>query len=357
MKQGKTLTELAQEIERIQENKRDFMVPTSKLSMNDNAKLEFMNGEAHSFELNNWSAGQVASFTNIPKMYFNRIRSENPELLAKNVNHGLAKVVHDTKDKGRLVRTIDGKMRAFLSSSYRMLESHDLLETTLPILIDNKFEVLSSEITDRRLYLKTSSPKLTTEIQKGDVVQYGVMISTSDVGAGALKIEPYFTRLVCLNGMIMQSKFKQAHLGQSRYERNVQELLTDRTKELNDVAFFATVRDYLFSTMQPQVFEKEINKMREAVGAPITNYDLEQVVELSMNRVGIRNETAKKGILHALASGNEGAGLNKWGLANSFTKAAQMEELDYETSTELERAGGDIIELTQKDWRRIAEIA
>jgi hypothetical protein len=71
----------------------------------------------------------------------------------------------------------------------------------------------------------------------------------------------------------------------------------------------------------------------------------------------VNGENVRKGILHALASGNEGAGLTKWGLANSFTRAAQLDDLDYDTATELERAGGQIIEMGKSEWHRIAEAA
>ncbi len=327
MKQGKSLQELAAELTRIQESKKDFIVPTSKLHMTPDAQISF-EGAKTDFTLNNWSGGQVASYTDIPKAYFDRIKDENPKLLADNVNHGLEQIVKAApkgKPDGRLVRVLDGKVRGFLSGRYRMLDAHDLLEATLPTLIKNNFEVLSSEVTERRLYLKTSTPKVQGEVKKGDVVQYGVMISTSDVGAGSLRIEPFITRLVCMNGMVMETNFRKAHLGRNTIEAQVTEFLSDNTKKLNDAAFFATVQDYLVGTMRPEIFEKEINKLREAANMPIKNFDLEQVVELTMDAVGVKGENTKKSILHALASGNEGAGLTKWGLINSFTRAAQDE--------------------------------
>lgn len=183
------------------------------------------------------------------------------------------------------------------------------------------------------------------------------MISTSDVGAGSLRVEPFITRLVCLNGMVSDSNFRKAHLGTNNYQEDVQELLSDSTKELNDQAFFATVRDYLNATMRPEMFEREVNKMREAAKLEIKNFDLDKVVELSMNEVGVRGEGTKKSILSWLARGNEGAGLTKWGLVNSYTRAAQDDSLDYDQATELERAGGAILDLKPSQWKRIAETA
>lgn len=357
MKTGKTLTELAVELERIQKNKRDYIVPTAKLTMTDDAKLNFVNGESKDYDLTDWSNTQVATYSDIPKQYFDRIKKENPKLLADSVNHGLKKAAESSDKEARLVRTIDGKIRGFLSSRYRTLDAHDLLENTLPTLIGHNFNVLSSEVTDKRLYLKTVTPKVEGEVKKGDVIQYGVMLSTSDVGAGSLRVEPFFYRLACLNGAVMETKFRKAHLGSNNFERHVQEVLTNETKQLNDRAFFATVRDYLESTMRPENFERELNKMREAADRKIENFDLEKVIELTMNEVGVKGETHKKGLLAALASGNEGAGLTQWGLMNSFSRYAQDESLDYDTSTDFERASGAVLELNKTQWQRIAVTA
>jgi len=353
MKTGKTLTELAQELERIQSTKKDFIAPVAKMRMDDAGKVILQNGQDHAFDLNNWSAGQVAGFADIPKSYFDRIRGENTKLLADNVNHAFSKL----RDQKRLVRTLDGNVRGFLSNSYRMLDAHDLLEATLPVLLNNRFEPISTEITEKRLYLKCATARIQGEVQKGDVVQYGVMLSTSDVGAGALRVEPFFYRLACLNGAIMETKFRKAHLGSRREEKDVFEIMSDKTKALNDMAFYATVKDYLLSTMRPDVFQAEIEKMRQSTQDKITNFDLEEVVELAMDYTKTSGEHVKQSVLKALASGNEGAGLTRWGLVNSFTRAAQDDQFDYDTATDLERAGGSILELDQSQWKRIAEVA
>ena len=79
------------------------------------------------------------------------------------------------------------------------------------------------------------------------------------------------------------------------------------------------------------------------------------MVELAASHVGVTNEKSKQSMLAYLANGADGAGLTKWGLANAFTFAAQSEDIDYDTATDLERAGSTIIELAPRDWSRIAE--
>lgn len=357
---GKTLNELASELTRIADNKRDFRVPLSKLeavvdnSTKDQVALTFPTASA-AYPLNQWAGGQVADFTDIPKLYFKRLGEENPELLTRNINHGLTKVQRTNENSTRLVRTIDNRVRGFLSNRFLILDSHDILEAALPLLVDKEFQVTSCEVTETRMYLKTATPRIQGEVKTGDVVSYGVMISSSDVGAGSIRVEPYFLRLWCLNGAVMETKFRRAHLGRSTSEREVQEILTAETRSLSNQALLGTIRDYLSHTMKPEIFNTAMDRMRDAAKREIKNFDLEEVVEVTMSTVGVSGKNVRDGIVQALADGNQNAGLTQWGLMNSFTAAAKMPSIDYDTATDLERAGGQILNLTKTQWTRIAE--
>lgn len=361
MKSGKTLTELAQALEDIQKNAKDFVVPTEKLSMDKDSNLVFANGDGKNKQLEPtaYAHGQLASYTGVPKQYYDKLKAESPTLLSLNVNHGLEQQAQKTSRNGspenRMVRTIGGKVRAVLSSSYRRLDSYDLAQTVLPVLVENKFQVVSSEITETRMYLKALTPKVTAEVKTGDVVQFGLMISNSDVGAGTFRVEPLIFRLICQNGMITNTTIKKFHLGKNMAGDDVQELLTQQTLQLTDQAFFAQVRDVVIASMTPQMFEAEVNKLREAAQLPIRNFDIPQVVELSMKAVGVDGEGIKQNIIQYLANGADGAGLTKWGLANGFTYAAQQNEVSYDDSIQLERAGAKVIELHPGQWKKIAE--
>ncbi len=357
---GRDLVSLAQALAAQKENSRDLVIPTQKLEMSQDGKLGFVNGTDQFFDLNNWSRSQLSGYTAIPKQYFDRISEENKPLLADMVNHSLIKTSLQAKEEGksesRMLRTVGPTIRALVSGKFRRLDAFDLLNETLPILLDNQFEPISCELTEKRVYVKAVTKKITSEVKVNDPVQFGVMFSTSDVGAGSLALEPFIYRLVCLNGMVTESTIKKRHIGRNQASDNIEELLSQSTLELGDRAFFAQLRDVLTASMKPEVFEREVNKMRKAADIPIKNFDLENVVELAMRSMSITGDNTKKSILDSLASGNQGAGLTMWGLANSFTAAAKAEHLDYDQSVELERAGGEIINLNANQWKHIAEI-
>jgi hypothetical protein len=357
MKTGKSLTELAKTLEDIKAKGRDFMVPTTQLKMNPDLTLSF---PGLTVESNDYAKGQIASYAGVPKAYFDKLQTENKELLSRNVNHGFVRQADSRvggKPEARMVRTYDNKVRALLSSSYRRLDSYDLCNELLPMLADNRMEVDSSEITESRLYLKALMPKLKTEVKQGDVVQYGIMISNSDVGAGAVRVEPLIYRLVCKNGMIASTSIRKFHAGRNMAGDDIQELLSASTQKLTDAAFWAQVRDIVAASMRPEVFEAEVDRLRVAAGLKITNFALPEVVEMTMKAVGVSGEGVKNSIVGYLANGADGAGLTQWGLVNGFTYAAQMDALNYDQSVELERAGSKVLELKGNAWKRIAEAA
>lgn len=380
MKQGKSLVELAQELTRMKNSAKDFVVPTERLHAvvdvhapdnklpvagsaptqpRSRLALAFENGRTHHYGLNTWSMNQLGQYVDVPQGYLQRIAGENPKLAADSVNHGLEKIAKETRrttgvPEARLLRTLDGNVRGLLSSRYRILDAHDMLEAVFPVLQDKGMSVASSEITEKRLFIKALSSRLRSEVKVGDVVQYGLVISTSDVGAGSVRVEPLIYRLSCQNGMISTTAIRRFHIGKNEADNEVRELLSDKTRELSDQAFWMQVRDVVVGSMRPENFEKEVDKLRLAANLEIKNFDLPRVVELTMKAVNITGEDKKNSILAALASGNEGAGLTQWGLINSFTRAAQDDKFSYEDSIEMERAAGQIIELPRKSWEHIA---
>lgn len=360
MKTGKTLTELAQSLQAINDSKRDFIVPTEKLKASESEgklNLGFTNGENHNFELNSYTSGQVANYTKIPTQYFRRLESENPSLLANNINHGMENNPNDH----RMLRTINTtgttKIRGFVSDKYRTLDSYDLLASIFPTFEKHGLNVISSEITDKRMYIHALSPKLKSDVGLNDPVQYGITISNSDVGAGSIRVEPMIYRLVCLNGMISNTAMRKYHVGRSKADTDIYELLTDTTKQLDDDVFWRKVKDLIEASLVQERFNMEVAKIRDAGKEEIQANDPLKVVEISMKATGITGQNKSDAIIKALASGNQGAGYTKWGLVNSFTAAANSDKFTYEDSIELQRAGGKILELNKKDWASISAIA
>lgn len=289
--------------------------------------------------------GQLATYTDIPRKYYERMRVEAPELLAENVNKWL-----ETKQERRMIRTLDGKGRAMLSSRYRRLDHIDLMESVLPALENEDIQIESCDVTDKKLYLKAVFPRLEGEVKTGDVVQSGIVVSNSEIGSGSVQVQPLVYRLACLNGMILpDSSLRRMHIGRDHFEgQDVSALLSDRTLQANDTAFWLTVHDVIKSTLNATLFKDQLDKLREAAGMPIER-QVDEVVELTAKHFSLSDTMRGSVLTHLIKNGD----LSKWGLANAVTATANDAET-YEDATFLESVGGHIIELSPVDWRRIA---
>jgi len=352
MKAGRSLQAIAQELERQIETRKDFVAPTEALSIvaDTDVRLAGLNGDP--LDIKPYAHRQIAEEVGIPAKYYDRMREAAPALLAQNVNHWF-----HAEPKRRLVRTLDHDVRAFLSDRYRPLDNYDLAEVVLPTLQQTGCRVESAELTDTRLYIKAILPSLELEVrgsrQRGDVVQAGIVISNSEVGAGAVRIEPLIFRLVCLNGAIAQdAALRKYHVGKlAELEAGVREMLTTETRRADDRAFWLKVRDVVKAAFDRDVFARIVARMSETTGQRIEG-DVQKVVEVTTVKFGLAERVGKSVLSHLI----EGGDLSRWGLANAITRASQDVD-DYDEATALERVGGKVIELAPSEWQDLSTAA
>lgn len=372
MKTGRSLTELAAELERQLDTRKDYRAPQSAIKMEiaaDNSAdsdtiravpiIRGINGGP--LGVTEYAHGQFASHLNIPKVYYDRMRVQEPELLASNVNAWLE---HDGNQK-RLIRTLDGRVRAFLSAKYRTLDCYDLLKISLPALKEARAQVISSEITETRFYLKAIFPDLCANVPEGtslgeghariDSVIASVIISNSEVGAGSLRVEAGCFKTKCTNLAIFDgSAMRKYHIGRSSVAEldAAVECFSDETKKADDAAFWMKVRDVVASSCNKEAFTAQVEKMKAAAFDRIESPDLPKVVEVTRKRLGL-GDGLQNDLLKRLIEGQD---LTRWGLLNAVTRTAE-DQKDYDVATDLERAGGKILELPKTEWQTIATAA
>jgi len=374
MKTGKTLQELAIEIERQRDAKRDYIAPTSKMEMVGLGRVRLGGAPSdlplatvvplapqaapQGMAMNSLAHGQLAEYTGIPKPYYDRMLAEDPDLLAGNVNTWLHK-----KSESRMVRTLDGRVRAILSDRYRPMENADLAEAVLPVLLEQDLFVVSCEITERRMYIKAFDRRIEREIKfKGtdaahtflkDVVFPAITISNSEVGSGALQIAAGLYTGGCTNfAAFSDSRMRKYHVGGKAADSSeVYAMYTDATKRLTDAALWAQTRDVVKSAFDLARFEELVGRVQETAQQPIDG-DVVKVIDLTGEKFGFSKDE-KSSILRHLISGGD---LSRYGLFNAVTRAA--EDLpDYERASEFERIGGRVIELPQSEWKVLAKAA
>lgn len=352
MKAGISLTEMAVELERQQQTKKDFVATNAAVEMTPDANLALKN--TGTFEVTPHAHDQLATYLNIPRPYYDRLRANDPALLAANVNRWL----HDkaTATESRMVRTLDNRARAFLSGRYRPLDNHDLIEAVLPVLMEDKqLRVESTALTETRMYIKAVTARLTAEVKVGDVVQAGIAISNSEIGVGMVKVEPLVFTLRCLNGMIaIDSSLRKYHVGRNHGngDGDVSEFFRDETRQLDDRAFFMKVQDVVRAAFNEVLFNRLVDKLRGATDDRVTG-DPVKVVEVTAKKFNLNDDVRGSVLRHLI----EGRDLSRYGLLNAVTAASQEDTVDYEQATAMERLGGEILELPKTDWKVLAEAA
>lgn len=341
MKQGmKSIENLYGELIRQHEARMDLIANTRSLSVSTENGIStlsiFTDKDIYNFKVTDIAHRQIADRLGIPFKYYERMMNEYPKLLDENVNSWLK-----FKAEKRMLRTLDGKLRAFLSNRYRRLDNLELVDHILPVIAQMKnCSIASCDITETHLYLKVINKSMKAEITEGDIVQAGFVVSNSEIGLGALKVEPLVYRLVCKNGMISKDyAHKKYHTGRNVEDTdNAYELYSDETLKADDKAYFMKVQDIISAAVDETKFMLTVDKMRQAKSIKTGDNPVETVEVLGDKYLLNKNERASV-LRHFIMDGN----FSQFGLVNAVTRTSQDVE-DYNRATELERIGGTILE-------------
>lgn len=355
MKEGLSLEEMAAEITRQSKLKEDYLVDTRSLQMepyDSQVYLHMFDGKTEPVEpmqVNTIAHRQLGTHLKIPASYYDRMLAEKPELLAANVNawfqHAPSK---------RLLRTMGGTARAFLSNRYRRIDNLEIAQAVLPIIgrmEGARFE--SCQITDSRMYMKVVNPRLEAEVVPGDIVQAGVIISNSETGMGAVSIQPLVYRLVCSNGMIVNdAQTRRNHVGRVNDMEESFQLYSEKTLAADDKAFILKIQDTVRAAVEEARFSQVVGMMQDAAKAEMNTKDVPGIVKLASREFHITDDEGE-GILQHLIEGKD---LTLYGLSNAVTRHSQDVE-SYDRATQLESIGYNILSMPARQWNRINQAA
>lgn len=352
MKSGISLVEMAQEIQRQNDLKADYMLDTRSLRLEPFGGGLYLNAYDQSgdyavepLEVNAIAHRQIGTHLKIPAAYYDKMLEEYPELLAQNVNAWFQR-----EPAVRMVRTIDGTARAFLSNRYRRIDNLDIAGIVLPVLQEMEgmhFE--SCQLTDSRMYIKVVNPRLQADVVPGDVVQAGVIISNSETGLGSVTIQPLIYRLVCSNGMVINdAKTRRNHVGRAATSDEDFSIYSNETLLADDHAFVLKIKDTVRAAISEARFAQAVSRMRESTEAMLDTKQLPAIVKLASSSFGI-TEDESNGVLEHLITGGD---FSLYGLANAVTRFSQDVE-SYDRATKLEEIGYSVMTMSPALFRQM----
>lgn len=362
MKTGKSLQELAAEIERRAQAKKDLLAPTSKILMDGNAVPRLCIGD-QIFGINQIAHDQIGDYIGIPTKYYRHMQANEPLLLANNVNTWMGK-----KGEKRLLRTLDGTARGLLSDKYRPLENEELAEAVLPVIQELDLDVMSAEITDRRFYLKVVDKSVTRELAKiggqfGDgrhniikmrVASPAITISNSEVGMGALSVLAGLYDGFCSNmATFGERSMRKYHVG-AKHEmmagQEIYSILSNEARAATDKALWLQITDVVKAAFDRAKFDALVDKVVGSAADRIE--DPVETVSLASKRFRLSEGEGKSILKHLI----EGAELSRFGLYNAVTRAS-ADLADYDRASEFESLGGVLIDLPRHEWKELAKAA
>jgi hypothetical protein len=351
MKQGISLQELAQQVNYVGQQKKDLIVPARGLVVNiAEDGISYAQDFTTSGSITEHAFNQLGTDLKIPAAYRRMLLEQgNYELLQENVNTLISQ-----QDKNRMLRTIDGTLRGYLSDSFSTQYDNDtILTAVLPVLGDmgDDIVVKSCSLTDTKMYLKVISKKLQGDIKVGDPVNGGIAIVNSEVGMSFYSEQEFIERLVCTNGMTRAnniSSFRKMHRG----SRQRVGIVRQDTMRATQQAIALQIRDSIQNALSPDRFMKTVEDMRATTTRKIEGKVEEAVVELG--KIVGYTQTEGESILKHLI---EGGDLSQYGMLNAVTRFSQDEQVNYDRASELEVIGGKVLELSPKQWRNVSEAA
>jgi hypothetical protein len=378
MKIGTPIRELTKELQRQAAAKVDHLADVSEMRL-EGGQIHFKGG----FEVNDIAHGQIAEYLGIPKAFYDDMRSRNLSAEVRSAHPGVSRsIIEDIggaddpklfdvacntllhqKDGKRLLRTLDGRVRAFLSDRFNVdIDNYDVLRMAAKAISEvglSAEDVGSCDVTDRKLYLKVLSPRLQAVVRPSNLanahgmlkepqaVQAGFILQNSETGCGSFSIQSTIYKLMCTNLWVTEEAVRTRHIGARLENDDAGIVFKNDTRIADAQARLLKIRDHVTAALDEHKFLATVAKMQALAEIPLGT-KIEKVVD-NTSKVFRLADTEKEAVLRHLI---EGADLSMWGLTNAVTRAAQ-DVPSYDRATELETIGGRFVSLTNGDMKAI----
>ena len=349
----------------------DYLAPTSDLQKTTTLDgkpqiiIEANRGEpTRFFNINDTAFAQIATHAEIDTRTARRLQASYPREFDALTNARWQK-----EPTRRMVRThlasdpmgssTDGTVRAFVSDKFKTFDNVNLLQACLPQLMELPLQVVSADLSEKRMYLRLKSlEQLGTGANVGDHMANGMGFGNSEVGAGSVNVYQIFWTLACTNGMQTQNKTRASHITSAR-DGDDWGLLSDDAKNADNHALELKLRDLVGYYSSREAFDDICNQMRMAaldvidgVATDVTDVvnNLGKVMQLTKKE----NSDVLNGLMATIGqSGFEQAKpLSRATLVNAVTAVAHRSDID-DVDTWQQR-GGQLLNMSARDWHRVA---
>lgn len=356
-----SISEAVAEVQRHQQYKHDFIVPTKKMvafhDLNENkTKLTIDVPQGGNpvidLELTDHGLQQFGTWGHVPVNYLRRLQGEDPKFMADVMNREILNT-----DDARMIRTYSddgrGTMRAWLSRSYGRFGPEQLLQPLIGMFHQNpdKWKILECSITEHGFIMNAVMPTTLFDIRVGDPVAFGIRAYTGETGKYATGIDVLVHRLVCTNSMTTPDKltgigYRKIHKGSQQPLRMFE--MSQETLDAEARYTQLQLRDTVQGMLRGGAFQRAVDQMRLMASSEVE--DPIAATELLSKDAGLSEAESKKLKNSMMKSGDS----TMWGLQNALTDMARDLE-DYDRKRDLEAFAGNMLTASPKKYMNAKE--
>jgi hypothetical protein len=301
-----TLEKVFNRVDALSQNCFDQHIAVKDISF-DNLDSVLIAGEPHPMRA--IAQRSITWRLGIPFQY---LRKCPPEIQSVNLNYWIE---HEKNEQ--LFFRFDGMdIRAIFTPKYKPVDNFEICERLDSLGYGSATQVQCS-LDPEFMSLSILDGKKSFEIN-GDKFRPGISISNSEVGLASLSIAAFLLRLVCTNGMVSKTEISASY-------RHVS------TKILDE---FPVTMDKVSLELGAQKHKIGLS-MESLVDEPIKTIE-------SFNRQFNLNQSQKEAVEWAWP---QEMGDTMFAVVNTYTRAAQFKGLSAENSYQLQRVGGNILEM------------
>jgi hypothetical protein len=304
-----TFGEVQQQVQDMSINHHDRTIPSDDIQF---ASLETMIIDGQTHPINPRAQSMIASRLRIPTNYLRRCSSG---LQARNLNQHINK---QKEDREFLIRFDGSEIRAIFTPRYTPMDNIEVLRELESASGIGQYTKVQSQVDSDFLSISIPNDEQTFNIARGDLVTPGVSICNSEVGVSSLRISAFLLRLVCTNGMVAQVGHTNAFKHISRRAMDEFPMVLDQVGEQAQI---------LQKQFQMSI-ESKVDHPLESLNAFNTKFQLGKV-ETEAVDWGFEKEP----------------GETMFHIVNAYTKGAQFETLNPESSYRLQHVGGQILNM------------
>lgn len=304
-----TLGEVSDRVDKLSRNCVDKMVRVQEITFDSLNTVRIAN---EPFALRDMAQLSFAYRLGIPLQYLKRCP---PEIQKYNLDHWI------TKEKNEeLLFRFDGKdVRVVFTPRYTPVDNFEILERLDSLGYGPDTEVQCS--VDHE-FMMLNIPEGKAFTVNGDKMRPGLSISNSEVGIAALSISAFLLRLVCTNGMISSTHVAEKY-------KHISRRILDEF---------------------PEVLERVSNELANQKNRLL--FSLNTKVAYPENTIKSFNRQFALGKIEQEAvewAWPQEAGDSMFHIVNTYTRAAQFENLPSESSYKLQKTGGNILAMVMEE--------